>query len=145
MPIRQHYFLVCPDDDRPLTETEYPTPELAEAEAKRLEIENSHPYDVHHMDRMVELPEELASKVTMYLLTCEICNGEYGTISYRSLHSSLDGAKAIHQKVMNPEDLKGEDAINEWREDQHEKGVIEFRTGNWGFVVWEIRELKLLA
>lgn len=143
MPVQQNFFKVWPDEDELLPD-EFPTREAADVAAKRLEVETGRGVDVLGDSRWVESEQEKASKTTLYLLTCEMCNGEYGSVVHRTIHESVEGAKKYHTGVLNPEDLKGEDAINEWREDKNEPGTLEFRTGSWGFVVWEIRPLKLI-
>ena len=81
---------------------------------------------------------------TIYFLQCEHCNGEYGEVGHRSAYESIKLAKEAHKELVDPKDLKGKDAINEWQE-ALDKGVLQFRTGCWGFVVWTIREISLYS
>lgn len=78
----------------------------------------------------------------MYLLTCGMCNGEYCETAHHSLHSSAELAKEAHLRLLNPEHLKGEDAGNKW-EPSIGGDTEEFRTGNWGYIVWNIRPLEV--
>lgn len=144
MPTKVEYYQIFPDGEAPLT-PEYSTKEAAEAEVKRLEVETGKKYDVWAADRWMPIEGEDTTRV-MYLLTREDCNGEFGTTGHRSLHESIDGAKAMQTKLVDPQDLKGEDAINEWRPEPYDEtsGALQFRTGNWGYVCWEIRPLKVL-
>lgn len=79
----------------------------------------------------------------VYLLEYETCNGEYGEIRYKQAYSSEESAKAAFDKLLDPELLKGEDAINEWRVKEGKSDVQEFRTGLWGFCVWSITKLTV--
>ncbi len=143
MPTLKHYWLVCPDDDKPDPE-HYATEAEANAEANRLSLEHTHHFDTFSDSKWVESEEEKKSAKTLYLLTCEACNGEYGNVEHRTIHESVEGAKTLCATLVTPEDLKGEDAINEWHESKYHPGELKFRTGNWGFIVWEIRPLKLI-
>lgn len=142
MPTRVDYHQIYQEGQPPLL-TEYKTKEEAETEAKRLDVETGKKHEVWSADRWAVLEEEEKATATMYLLTREDCNGEYGTVAHRSLHGSIDGAKAVQARLVDPIDLKGEDAQNEWHPYEYEKDVLQFRTGNWGYVVWEIRPLKV--
>lgn len=79
----------------------------------------------------------------VYLLEYETCNGEYCETRYKQVYSSEEKAKAAFEKLLDPELLKGEDAINEWRAKEGQPDVQEFRTGNWGFCVWRITKLTV--
>lgn len=94
------------------------------------------------MSRNNKNEEISASDKKFYLLTREQCNGEWCEASHFGLFSSVEEAKTAQAKLVTPDELKGEDAINKWC-DTNEKGVIEFRTGNWGYITYEIRELVL--
>ena len=72
----------------------------------------------------------------IYILHCEQCNGEYGEITHESAYSSLEKAQAGQAKLVTPEALKGEGAINKWQKDGDDKWI--FRTGNWGYQIWSI-------
>jgi hypothetical protein len=45
--------------------------------------------------------------------------------------------------MVTPEERSGMDAINEWQDSYEGNGTIEFRTGNWGYVVYTVRPLPL--
>ena len=77
----------------------------------------------------------------IYLLQCEQCNGDYCETSHWSAYNSIKQAIDAHKHLVEPKHLKGKDATNEWEEKSYEKGVLEFRTGNWGYIVWSIREI----
>jgi hypothetical protein len=146
MPYQHSIYLIYPENKPPIEGMEFKTHEEAEVEAKRLEVETGVEHFVYDDARYVLTPEEQASLITVYMLSGESCNGEYCSTFHRTLHTSLEDAKAMHAKMLNQELLKGEGAINEWRDKEYsgEPGVLEFRTGNWGYVVFEIRPLKLI-
>lgn len=77
----------------------------------------------------------------VYILTCEYCNGEYGEAVHLSVHVNLEDAKQTQADNTPYGHLKGEDAPNEWR--QEKPGVWQFRTGNWGYIVWKIRQVTV--
>ena len=81
----------------------------------------------------------------IYLLTCDQCNGEYCETTHFSAYSSIELSKKEHwDKYLDHKMLKGEDASNEWKENEFgDKDILEFRTGNWGYVVWKIRKIQL--
>ena len=79
----------------------------------------------------------------VYLLEYETCNGEYCETRYKQAYSSEEKAKAAFDKLLDPELLKGEDAINEWRYTGSSDVEQKFRTGNWGFCVWTITKLTV--
>lgn len=79
----------------------------------------------------------------VYLLECEACNGEYGTNTHKSIHATKESALARFQAELDPEDLKGQDARNKWEQYSGSMNIMEFRTGNWGFVVWTLTTLPL--
>lgn len=134
MPIKKCYFLGWTDGKDPVRcETH--------AEAKKIAGDDGDVFEEHELQLT---PEEAASTSCQYLLTCEECNGEYGVHVHWSLHSTVEGAKKFHLKHLDQEDLKGEDASNEWHPYEFDKDVLEFRTGNWGYVSWKIRTLRLL-
>lgn len=90
----------------------------------------------------------------VFILTCEQCNGEYGEQTYCSAHSTLDKAKEQHSKVVNPKHLEIASTpeepdrpipeyYNTWKDAEYEPDAIKFQTGNWGFVVWQIKKLSV--
>ena len=90
-----------------------------------------------------EITEEFGPAKTIFLLTLEMANGEYSEFEHFSAHGTVESAKGLQAKLLNPEHLKGEDAINKWEECRFEPGAFEFRTGNWGFVAWKIKPIPL--
>jgi hypothetical protein len=137
---------------------EFITEKQADDEADRLmaltvtpECPQGRKYYSFKTDKEVMGADEIAATETMFLLTCEVCNGEWGELVHHTLHKNIDGAKEKQAKSVDPKDLKAalaaaggrEDTVNKWEEkDDH---VWEFRTGSWGYVVWKIRPLKVLA
>lgn len=91
----------------------------------------------------------------VFILTCERCNGEYGTETHVSVHSSMEKAKEFHLTVVDQEDFKIAntpeepgmeipDYYNKWTDEHcYEDNIIKFQTGNWGFVVWQIRTIEV--
>ena len=81
--------------------------------------------------------------VMVWILEYEECNGEYGERLYIGAFSSEKKAMGAFDVLLDKELLKGEDAINEWRTDENDPNIQEFRTGNWGFCIWKLSKLKL--
>ena len=78
----------------------------------------------------------------LYLLTREVANGEYTQFDHWSLHNTEKEAQDEALDNITPKELKSEGSINKW-EMTYESGVKEFRTGNWGFIVWKVRTLTI--
>lgn len=143
MPTETKYFKVFIVNEG-LRPEEFATKQDANYAIEKYFDNDGSEYQVAEFDRFVESKEEQAATQTVFLLTCENCNGEYGEECHYSIHQSLEGAKETHAKLINPEDLKCKDAVNKWRPLLYGKNGFEFRTGNWGYVCWEIRPVKLL-
>lgn len=86
---------------------------------------------------------------SLYLLQGESCNGEYGTIVHQSLHLTGLGAMSFCKTQVTQADLEaaakdGRDTFyNQWRSSAGKPGVIEFRTGLWGYKTWTIEEIRI--
>lgn len=77
----------------------------------------------------------------VFLLRCEICNGEYGETSHLSVHATKDSALDTFKKSLDPNHLKGQDASNEWKPASDDPNKEVFRTGTWGYVVWTLQAM----
>lgn len=120
---------------------------MADAEAlkKQKEVETGDEWMIYEGENWVKLPEENGEQKKFYLLTYKACNGGDCEEKHYSLHSSIDEAKAYQQKHLNPEHLKEEDAVNKWEPVTYgSPEILEFRTGQWGFLVWTIQEFTLI-
>lgn len=91
---------------------------------------------------------------SVFLLTREDCNGEYGTEGHCSVWTSEALAKAAHARLVrpygkdparvterDPEDTA--DYYDKWLWSEYKRGVQEFRTGRWGYTVWTLREMPV--
>ena len=92
----------------------------------------------------------------IYILSCQECNGEYGTETHISAHSSLEKAKEAHLKVVEPEDIRiasipeepdreVPNYYNKWTHCPYKENTLRFHTGAWGYILWEIRILEVDA
>jgi len=78
----------------------------------------------------------------VFILTRKLCNGGSCENTHISAHLSLSSAFVRFKRFLTKKSLKGKDAPNRWtRHNGSEKDVAVFRTGMWGYEVYELRRL----